>query len=120
MLIRVDGSSTVPLYEQIAAGVRRAITEGAVGRGDRLPAAKELGASLDVNMHTVLKAYGQLRDEGIIEMRRGRGVTVVDQPADHALLAESARKLVADARRAGLTAEEIIRLVDVRDQKRRE
>ena len=63
-------------------------------------------------MHTVLKAYGMLRDEGIIEVRRGRGVTVIDQPADMAALAESARRLVADARRAGLTTEEIVGLVE--------
>lgn len=113
MLIRVDGTSAVPLNEQIAAGIRRAIVDGAVGNGDRLPSAKELAASLDVNMHTVLKAYARLRDEGVVEMRRGRGVTVVNEPADRAALVEAARVLVERARAAGLGPVEIRELVEV-------
>lgn len=113
MLIRVDAASTVPINEQIAAGIRRAIVDGSVGVGDRLPPAKQLAASLDVNMHTVLKAYGRLRDDGIIEMRRGRGVTVVDEPRDRAALVEAARHLVEQARSAGLQPAEILELVEV-------
>lgn len=103
----------MPLNEQIAAGVRRAIADGTVAPGDRLPAARDLADSLDVNMHTVLKAYDRLRTEGVVEMRRGRGVSVVDRPADHAELVEAARRLVVDGRRAGLAPEEILGLVEV-------
>lgn len=112
-MIRIDTSSAVSLNEQIAAGIRRAIAESDIPPGDRLPPAKQLAASLDVNMHTVLKAYARLRDEGLVEMRRGRGVTVVDQPAGQAALVESAARLVADARFAGLSNDEIRQLLEV-------
>lgn len=113
MLVRIDPTSDRSLHEQIAAGIRRAIAESTVGPGDRLPSAKQLAASLDVNMHTVLKAYAHLRDEGLVEMRRGRGVTVVGVGPDTAGLVELARRLVDDARHAGLTAQEIRELVEV-------
>ena len=113
MLVKVDETSSAPLYEQIAGGLRRAIADGEVKTGERLPPAKQLAASLDVNMHTVLKAYSQLRDEGVVEMRRGRGVSVIGPAADRAELTELARTLVADARKAGLSSREILKLVEV-------
>ena len=113
MLIRIDPSSEIPLNEQIAAGVRRAMADGVVATGDRLPAAAQLARSLDVNMHTVLKAYSRLRDDGLVEMRRGRGVTVVGQPAERAALVEAARSLVERAVAAGYRPAEIRELVEV-------
>jgi GntR family transcriptional regulator len=89
------------------------MVDGDVGPGDRLPPAKELARSLDVNMHTVLKAYGRLRDDGLVEMRRGRGVTVVDQPMERASLVEAARSLVEQAANAGYLPAEILELVEV-------
>jgi DNA-binding transcriptional regulator YhcF (GntR family) len=62
-------------------------------------------------MHTVLRAYGQLRDEGLIELRpgRGRGATVRGNAgAEQALLVEAVRELLARARRLGLNLDELI------------
>ncbi|QJY45363.1 GntR family transcriptional regulator [Pseudonocardia broussonetiae] len=112
MLIRVDPARPTPLHEQIAAAVRRAIGDGEVAAGERLPPARELAASLDVSIHTVLAGYQQLRDDGLIELRRGRGATVRAGADDgRAGVVELARQLVEAARRIDLDEEELVALV---------
>ncbi|MFH8473100.1 GntR family transcriptional regulator [Streptomyces sp. NPDC018000] len=112
MLFRVDPTSTVPLGDQIAASVRRAVAEGTVVPGERLPAARVLAESLGVNVHTVLRGYQQLREEGLIELRRGRGAVVTGGASPHrARLLERVREVVADARELGMTEEELLALV---------
>ncbi|WP_459547711.1 GntR family transcriptional regulator [Nocardia sp. X0981] len=112
MLIRVDAARPEPLADQIAACVRRAIADGSAPAGRRLPGARELAASLDVSIHTVLAGYQRLRDEGLIELRRGRGATVrADAPDGRAEVIDLARRLVAAARRIDLDEDELLALV---------
>jgi DNA-binding transcriptional regulator YhcF (GntR family) len=112
MLITVDPGSSEPLFAQIAAQVRGAIASGTVAVGDRLPPARELAEALGVNMHTVLRAYGDLRDEGLVDMRRRRGVVVLDAGDQRARLLELARELVAEAKRQGVSTAELRRLLE--------
>ncbi len=112
MLINVDAGSTEPLFSQIAAQVRSAIAGGQVEAGDRLPPARELAAALGVNMHTVLRAYGDLRDEGLVDRRRRRGVIVRNASDTRARLLELARELAAEATRQGLTKAELRKLLE--------
>ncbi|MFF8915226.1 GntR family transcriptional regulator [Streptomyces sp. NPDC015032] len=112
MLFRVDPTSTMPLGDQIAASVRRAVAEERVVPGERLPAARVLAESLGVNVHTVLRGYQQLREEGLIELRRGRGAAVTGSASSHrARLLERVREVAADARELGMTEEELLALV---------
>ncbi|MEU8618138.1 GntR family transcriptional regulator [Streptomyces sp. NPDC048623] len=112
MLFRVDPASAVPLGDQIAACVRGALADGSAAPGERLPAARELADSLGVNVHTVLRGYQRLREEGLIELRRGRGAVIVPgaQAPDRAQFVERLRALVADARQLGVTDEEFLDL----------
>ncbi|TXK19715.1 GntR family transcriptional regulator [Homoserinibacter sp. GY 40078] len=111
MLIRVDPASDVPIYDQIAASVRADASRGALQPGDRLPAARELALALDVNVHTVLRAYQQLRDEGLIDLRRGRGAVVTDEASRSSGLVVSVRALVATARRDGVPLQTVLSLI---------
>ncbi|MET7297237.1 GntR family transcriptional regulator [Streptomyces griseoloalbus] len=113
MLFRVLPSSPVPLGEQIAACVRGAIANGTAAPGERLPPAREVAESLGVNVHTVLRGYQRLRDEGLIELRRGRGAVITAVPgiADQARLTEAVHGLITQAREFGLTDQELLSLV---------
>ncbi len=112
MLLQVDVGSTQPLHDQLAGQLRQAIAVGDPGPGEKLPPARELASGLGVNVHTVLRAFQTLRDEGLLEVRRGRGTIVTDEAPKQANVAQMARTLVAEARRAGLGDEEIRKLVE--------
>jgi DNA-binding transcriptional regulator YhcF (GntR family) len=112
MLVKVDPGSSEPLFAQIAAQVRGAIASGRVAEGDRLPPARDLADALGVNMHTVLRAYGDLRDEGLVDMRRRRGVIVRAAGDTRARLLELARDLATEAARQGLSKADLRRLIE--------
>lgn len=101
----------MPLHEQVAAAIRRAIAEGEAGAGDRLPPAKDLAAVLGVNANTVLRALRALREEGLVEFRRGRGVTVTGIGPQRSLVVAMARELVAVARRCGYRVDELVEII---------
>lgn len=111
MLFRIDPASPTPLFEQVAANVRAEVARGAAKPGDRLPAARDLAASLDINLHTVLRAYQDLRDEGLLELRRGRGAVLTDQAAASAELVGAVRALVAEGRRLGVPLSTVTALI---------
>nr|WP_212763133.1 GntR family transcriptional regulator [Gordonia araii] len=107
-MIRIDPSDRAALYEQVAASVRGAVARGEVSPGDRLPTAREVAASLDINMHTVLRAYQILRDEGLIELRRGRGAVIADNADRKAELTDAVDRAIEVARRLGLSMDSLV------------
>ena len=111
MLFRIDDASDVPLFEQLAASVRTDAAAGRLQPGDRLPAAREVAASLGVNLHTVLHAYQDLREEGLVEMRRGRGAVVTEAAKPLASLHSEILSLARSARSLGLSPDAIGSLV---------
>jgi GntR family transcriptional regulator len=109
--VKVRRDDPVELHEQVAAEIRRAIAEGEARPGERLPPTKDFAAVLEVNTNTVLRAFRVLRDEGLLEFRRGRGVTVAGTPERGAVIAQ-ARELVRFARRQGYNVNELVKIIE--------
>jgi GntR family transcriptional regulator len=109
--VKLDRGEGTDLHAQVAAEIRRAIAEGEAKPGERLPPARDLAAILGVNRNTVLRALRDLRDEGLLEFRRGRGVTVTGTPQKGAIHAR-ARELVELARQHGYRREELIEIIE--------
>lgn len=106
----VDRTDRMPLHEQVAADIRRAIAEGEAGPGERIPQAKDLAAVLGVNTNTVLRALRLLRDEGLLEMGRGRAIVVASTPDQSAVLTR-VKDLMEFGRHHGYRRDELITMM---------
>jgi DNA-binding transcriptional regulator YhcF (GntR family) len=109
--VKVDREDSTDLHEQVAAEIRRAIADGEAKPGERLPPAKDLAAVIGVNTNTVLRALRTLRDEGLLEFRRGRGISVAASAERGAVVAQ-ARELLQFARQQGYRREDLVRLIE--------
>lgn len=108
--VNVDRDDPLPLHEQVAADIRRAIADGEARPGERLPPARDLAAVLEVNTNTVLRALRLLRDEGLLDFGRGRGVTVAGSLQRGAVLART-RDLLRFARQQGYQRDDLLAMI---------
>jgi GntR family transcriptional regulator len=111
MLRSIDRSDATPLHDQVASQIRRAIADGEASPGERLPPARDLAAVMGVNTNTVLRAMRVLRDEGLLEFRRGHGIRVTGTPQQSAVITR-ARELVRFARQQGYQREELVGIIE--------
>ncbi|MGM7697570.1 GntR family transcriptional regulator [Microbacterium sp. A84] len=111
MLIKIDVESSRPLFEQVASSVRTDIVAGRLAPGHRLPSARELAEALEINLHTVLRAYQQLRDEGLVDLRRGRGAVISASAAPLAELSHDIIALVSRAAGLGISPTTLAALI---------
>ncbi len=97
----------------MAASVVRGLHGGELSVDEQLPPAAELAAALSVDRNTVLAAYRQLRDAGILEFRRGRGARVAApaRPGDLGQVRDAVRAAIDIARQYGLDSSDVITLV---------
>jgi GntR family transcriptional regulator len=105
----------LPIYRQLRGRVIAMILDGVLKEGDPLPSVRNVAAEYRVNPLTVLKAYQELADEGLVESRRGRGMFINDGARDLLLqgerqkfLGEEWPRIHATIQRLGLKAEELL------------
>jgi GntR family transcriptional regulator len=110
--VKVDRSDPALLHDQVAGDIRRAIADGEAKPGEKLPPARDLAAVLGVNTNTVLRALRELRDEGILELQRGRGITVAGGARERSVVLAKAQELVQVARLQGYRRDELVRLIE--------
>ena len=115
MLLTVEPDGDVPIYQQLRDQIVLAVASGALAPGDSLPTTRQLAADLGINMHTVNKAYDQLRREGLIRLGRRTGAVVARGPGDGPATAEDvddwerrARTLIAEAYAKGMPPPEVL------------
>jgi GntR family transcriptional regulator len=80
IIFRLDPRSGVPTYLQIVQQVENAIRLGYLKRGDQIPRIKDVVSSLSINPNTVVKAYRDLEQKGLIGARPGLGTFVEAEP----------------------------------------
>lgn len=105
-----------PIYRQLRERVVAMILDGVLREGDPLPSVRTVAAEYRINPITVLKAYQQLVDEQLVEMKRGRGM-FINAGARELLLRGERQKFLEEQwpriretiQRLGLTAEELLR-----------
>jgi GntR family transcriptional regulator len=120
MIIRIDTTSSIPVYAQIVDQIKRAIASGALRHGESLPSLRETAVKLRVNPLTVSKAYKQLENDGLIETRHGLGSFVSAEISDSTdgfrreLLVQGMDALLQDAAHLGVSVEELKQLLDER------
>jgi GntR family transcriptional regulator len=109
--MEVNRNDSLALHVQVAAEIRRAIADGEAAPGERLPPATDLADVLGVNKNTVIRALHLLRDEGLIDFTRGRGVRVVGTPQQSAVLIRII-ELLAFAREQGYRRDEVVAIIE--------
>lgn len=97
LTIILDHDSAVPVYRQVADGLRALIADGQLAPGAALPGVRQLGRAVGVNLNTVARAYRVLAEEGLIDLRRGAAARVIGPPAAGSATvdADDARRLEA-------------------------
>jgi GntR family transcriptional regulator len=78
-VLRIDPASSAPLVRQIVDQLRIPLVDGSLRPGTVLPPVRRLATDLAVHFNTVAEAYRQLASEGWLNLRQGRGATVVER-----------------------------------------
>lgn len=112
MLLTVDLQSSIPIYQQIRNQIVAQVAAGLVRPGEKLPTIRALANQLQVNLHTVNKAYQQLAQEGFIDLLGRRGAIVV-QPSTKNLqqTKKSFQQAVTEAVAQGVSCSALQQLV---------
>jgi GntR family transcriptional regulator len=82
--LSIDSNSAVPIFQQIADEIRRAIAAGVYQPGEPIPSIRATSLKMTVNPNTVQRAYEQLEREGLVQARKGLGLFVTNKGVQHA------------------------------------
>lgn len=115
MLISIDFNSSEAIYVQLCDQIIYLIANDDLKEGDSLPSVRDLAEAIGINMHTVNKAYGILRQEGYVKLDRRHGAVVsleCDKSAEIENLKNELRNVVARASCRGITRGDLRNIVD--------
>jgi GntR family transcriptional regulator len=115
-IFRLSQSSGIPLYLQLMEQVKHAVETGALSEGDQLPTIRKLAEDLVMNPNTVARAYRELENEGVLEVRHGSGAFIKESAASRAGLIQKGQNVMRTTMERlvslGLTDDEIRRVFE--------
>lgn len=117
MKIIIKTQGTLAIYEQIVNQLKNAIVTGELKAGEALPSIRALASDLQVSVITTKRAYEELEKEGLIRSVAGKGFYVCEYNRDYLkerqwmMMEERLSEVLTDCRKAGLTAEDILEMV---------
>ncbi len=118
LLFQLDAHSGVPVYRQLMDQVKYYIASGVLAPGDQLPSIRDLAQSLTVNPTTIVKAFGELAHESVIELRHGKGAFVAPRATglstkeQEKVVRRLARQLAVEASQMGLSRARLLQWVE--------
>lgn len=121
MHIEISLNDGVPIYRQIVNQIKYLVASGKIRPGDELPPIRTLAEQLTVTPNTIVKAYGELEDEGVLFKRRGAGTYVAELKSPLArkeqrrILEQRADALLTDAVQLNFTFEEVLEVLNKRN-----
>jgi len=118
MFFHIDPHNGLAIYDQIVRQVKFAVAGGVLRSGEMIPSVRELARDLAINPNTIARAYRQLQDDQVLEPVRGTGLEVATGAAQRcrqerlSLIRARVRQVLSEARRSGLEADDILKLVE--------
>ncbi|MGL4849141.1 MAG: GntR family transcriptional regulator [Clostridium sp.] len=113
MFIDVEFDSDIPIYLQIRNEIVRSIAIGNLKNGDSLPSVRQMSSMIEVNLHTINKAYNLLKDEGFVKIDRRTGamIDVCEREAYKEEFEEKLKLILSEAFLMGISKDEIVEKV---------
>lgn len=115
MKLELDFSSSKSIYLQIEDNIVKSIAKGNLKIGESLPSVRSMAENIGVNLHTVNKAYNELKDKGYLNIDRRKGAVVANLPIEknetkEKELFDDLEILIANSFLSGIKKDEFLKL----------
>lgn len=114
LFIEIKFDSEIPIYMQIRNEIIKGISIGILKNGESLPSVRQMSSMIEVNLHTINKAYNLLKAEGYVRVDRRTGVVIDVNPREEyeAELEEKMELILAESFLMGIPKEKILELIE--------
>lgn len=114
MFIEIKFDSEIPIYMQLRNEIIKGISIGRLKNGDSLPSVRQMSSMIEVNLHTINKAYNLLKAEGYVRVDRRTGVVIDVKPKEEyeADLEEKMELLLAEAFLMGIEKKKVLKIIE--------